>query len=225
MAETGHFATLWKQAGRAARARRRVPARRLAPRRRRRRDRGAARRGPRARDQGRAASCTTRPRPASPAAFPTCARAIDRAGHPALLHGRHDLVAGLDRLPPRRMGRRRHRRRLAEGADAAARAVVQRDQRQGARGGEDARSCRARTGTGARCSRPTRAAIFPYTPATNLLYGLPRRSTMLFAEGLDQRVRAPRPATPRRRGARCAPGGSRSCARDPAPNTARSLTR
>ncbi len=35
------------------------------------------------------------------------------------------------------MARRRHRRRIAEGADAAAGAVVQRGQRQGARGGED----------------------------------------------------------------------------------------
>ena len=38
------------------------------------------------------------------------------------------------RLPARRMGRRRHRRRLAEGPDAAAGPVVQRRQRQGARG-------------------------------------------------------------------------------------------
>ena len=61
--------------------------------------------------------------------IPDVRAAIDRAGHPALLHGRHDLLARLDRLPPRRMGRRRHRRRLAEGADAAAGPVVQRDQR------------------------------------------------------------------------------------------------
>ena len=40
--------------------------------------------------------------------------------------GRHHLVARLDRLSPRRMGRRRHGRRLAEGPDAAARHVVQR---------------------------------------------------------------------------------------------------
>ena len=44
-------------------------------------------------------------------AHPRRARsAIDRAGHPGAADGRHDLVAGVDRLPPRRMGRRRHRR-------------------------------------------------------------------------------------------------------------------
>ena len=49
-------------------------------------------------------------------------KAIDAAGHPALLHGRHDLRPRQRRLPPRRVGRRRHHQRLAEGADAAARA-------------------------------------------------------------------------------------------------------
>ena len=34
--------------------------------------------------------------------------------------GGYHLLAGLDRLPPRRMGRGRHGRRIAEGADAAA---------------------------------------------------------------------------------------------------------
>ena len=64
-------------------------------------------------------------------------KAIDAAGHPALLLRRHHLVARLDRLSPRRMGRRRHDRRRAEGTDAAARHVVQRHQRQGAGGGQD----------------------------------------------------------------------------------------
>ncbi len=64
--------------------------------------------------------------------------------------GGHHLVAGLHRLPARRVGRGRHRRRLAEGTDAAARPVVQRDLRQGARGLEDRRSCRAPTGAGTR---------------------------------------------------------------------------
>ncbi len=66
------------------------------------------------------------------------------------LHGGHHLLARLDRLPPRRMGRGRHRRRLAEGPDAAARAVVQRGVRQGARRRRSPRSCRAPTGTGKR---------------------------------------------------------------------------
>ena len=75
-------------------------------------------------------------------------KAINAAGHPALLDGRHHLVARLDRLPPRRMGRRRHRRRRAEGPDAAARHVVQCDQRQGAGGGEDLQAAPSRSGRG-----------------------------------------------------------------------------
>src|SRR5439155_546606 len=50
------------------------------------------------------------------------------------LHGRHDFLACFDRLPPRRVGRRRHRRRLAERLDVAARLVVQLRERKGAQG-------------------------------------------------------------------------------------------
>jgi alanine-glyoxylate transaminase/serine-glyoxylate transaminase/serine-pyruvate transaminase len=50
--------------------------------------------------------------------------AIDRARHPAL-HGRHDLLARLDRLSPRSLGCRRHRRRIPERADATAGARLQ----------------------------------------------------------------------------------------------------
>ena len=82
-----------------------------------------------------------------------------RRRHPALLHGRHHLVARLDRLPARRMGRRRHRRRLAEGPDAAAGPVLQLHFGQGARRLEDGDACRAPTGPGTRCWRTARAAI------------------------------------------------------------------
>ena len=51
--------------------------------------------------------------------------------------GRHDLLAGLDRLSPRRLGRRRHGGGLAEGPDAAARPLLQRGQREGGRGVEE----------------------------------------------------------------------------------------
>ena len=48
------------------------------------------------------------------------------------------------------------------------------------------RACRAATGRGTRCSPTARAATFPYTPATNLLYGLREALTMLLdEEGLD----------------------------------------
>src|SRR5467141_5088345 len=50
------------------------------------------------------------------------------------LHGRHHFVARFDRLSARRMGRRCHGGRLAEGADAAAGAVVQLHLAQGAGG-------------------------------------------------------------------------------------------
>ena len=58
--------------------------------------------------------------------IPEMRAAIDAAQASGAVHGRHDLLARLDRLPARRMGRRRHRRRLAEGADAAAGARLQR---------------------------------------------------------------------------------------------------
>src|SRR6267142_1741971 len=57
----------------------------------------------------------------------------DRRGRPSgAVHGRHDLFARVDRLPARRMGRRRHRRRLTEGPDAAAGPVIQLHLAQGA---------------------------------------------------------------------------------------------
>ena len=76
----------------------------------------------------------------------------DRCGRPSgPVHGRHDLVARLDRLPARRVGRRRHDRRRAEGTDAAARHVVQRGQRQGARGVEDLAAAEVVLGRGTTC--------------------------------------------------------------------------
>ena len=65
--------------------------------------------------------------------IPEIRAAIDAAGHDALLLVDVDLLARLDRLPPRGVGRRRHRRRLAEGPDAAGRAQLQRGQPEGAR--------------------------------------------------------------------------------------------
>ncbi len=124
-----------EKAGRANVASRRFHAGRLAPGRRPGGDRKTSARRRCARDQGgvrraqrdvdrrdephRTDSRGDRPRRASRAAA-----------------GRHDLIARLDRLSPRRMGCRRHRRRLAERPDAAAGTLVQRDQRQGARGVE-----------------------------------------------------------------------------------------
>ena len=71
---------------------------------------------------------------------------------PGAVLRRHHLLACLDRLSPRRVGRRRHRRRRAEGPDAAARHVVQRGERQGARGREELDAHRSRSGPGTTCS-------------------------------------------------------------------------
>ena len=40
---------------------------------------------------------------------------------------------------------------------------------------------------------PNATGYFPYTPATNLLYGLREALAMLQEEGLPQRLRPPRP--------------------------------
>ena len=140
-----------------------------------------------------------------------CARRSTRAGHPALLLVDTISSLGLDRLPARRMGRRRHGRRLAEGPDAAAGPVVQRDQRR------------------RRCGRRDR-------PAAAQLLGLAgdaggERDRLLSLHARDQpALRAERgdrdaarrrgwrtcspatTATPRRPAAPCAPGGWRSSA-------------
>ena len=50
---------------------------------------------------------------------------------------------------------------------------------------QDARRCRARTGTGRRSSPPTRPASGPTRRATNLLYGLREALAMLREEGLE----------------------------------------
>ena len=210
MAETGQFATLWKKLAERLRlqvefiARRLAPGRRLRPRSKQRlradgsaRDQGGLRRAQRDLDRRDDAH------PADPRR--------DRPRRPSgAADGRHDLVAGLDRLPPRRMGRRRHGRRLAEGPDAAAGTVVQRDQRQGARRVRATRSCRAPTGTGRRCSRPTRTATSRTRRRPTCCTACTRRSTMLFDRRPAAGLRAPRPP---RRGH--APRGARLGTRDP----------
>ena len=96
---------------------------------------------------------------------------------------RHDLLACLDRLSPRRVGRRRHRRRQPEGADAAAGPLLQRGQRPRARSLEDGKAPAQLLGLAADAGRQRRL-LFPYTPATNLLRGLQEALAMLDEEGL-----------------------------------------
>ena len=152
MVETGQFATLWKKMAEKHRAQAGVHHDRLAHRRRPDGDRGPT--CARTRSKEIKAVCVLHNETSTGCLSPIAEirKAIDAAGHPALLHGRHHLVARLDRLPPRRMGRRRHRRRRAEGPDAAARHVVQRGQRQGAGGEPRPPSCRSRSGPGTTCS-------------------------------------------------------------------------
>ena len=112
-------------------------------------------------------------------------QAIDAAGHPGAAAGRYHQRPRLDRLPARRMGRRCHHRRQPEGADAAARPVLQRDFSQKAlQAAEGAKTPRSYWDW-----RPMLAAneqgYFPSTPATNLLYGLDAAIDMLLEEGLD----------------------------------------
>ena len=95
-----------------------------------------ARRGPAARRQGPAikAVCVVHNETSTGCVSPIAGPQGDRRRRPSgAAHRRHHLVARLDRLPPRRMGRRRHRRRLAEGPDAAAGPLLQRREREGAR--------------------------------------------------------------------------------------------
>ena len=109
----------------------------------------------------------------------------DRRRRPSgAVHGRHHLLARLDRLPPRRMGRRRHRRRRAEGPDAAARHVVQRGERQGAGGGKNSKLTKSFWAWDDMLNM-NKIGFFPYTPATQMLHGLAEGIDMLHEEGLD----------------------------------------
>ena len=47
-------------------------------------------------------------------------------------------------------------------------------------------ACRVRTGTGTEMLKPNAIGFFPYTPSTNLLYGLREAIAMLLEEGLEQ---------------------------------------
>ena len=116
--------------GRAARPRGGLDPGRLAPRRRPRARRGGpARRPRRPRGDGRPQrDVDGRHEPGGGGPRGDRRRGLGRAAA-----RRHDLLARVDRLPPRRVGRRRHGRLLAEGADAARRARVQRGRREGAR--------------------------------------------------------------------------------------------
>ena len=82
------------------------------------------------------------------------------------------------------MGRRRHGRRLAEGPDAAAGPGFNARQQEGARGREDGEAPRAYWGW-EEIIASNANGYWPYTPATNLLYGLAEAIDLLLAEGLD----------------------------------------
>ena len=62
--------------------------------------------------------------------------------------------------------------------------VVQRGQRQGARREQERASCRASYWDWDEIIAMNRQGYFPYTPATNLLYGLHEALAMLLEEGL-----------------------------------------
>ena len=59
------------------------------------------------------------------------------------------------------------------------------------------------------------SGFFPYTPATNLLFGLREALAMLNEEGLANVFARHIGGSPRPRARRCAPGDSRSCASAP----------
>ena len=119
-------------------------------------------------------------------------KAIDTRQPSGAADGRHHLLARLDRLPPRRMGRRRHRRRRAEGPDAAARHVVQRDQRQGAGRQQDLQAAEVVLGLG-RDADHEQDRLLPLH-AGDADAARPRVSHRDAARGRPrQRVRAPRP--------------------------------
>ena len=139
-------------------------------------------------------------------------RAIDAAGHPALLMV--DTISGLASADYRHdeWGVDVARQRLAEGPDAAAGHQLQRAVAEGARGAARRPSCRKAYWAWDEIVEMNKGGYWPYTPSTNLLYGLHESLDMILGQGLDADLRAP-PALGRggaRRGAR--PGACRSSA-------------
>ena len=82
---------------------------------------------------------------------------------PRAAAGRHHLLARLDRLPPRRVGGRRDRERLAEGPDAPAGLGFNAVSEKALAASRSAR-CPRSYWTGSRSSRPTSAASGPTRP-------------------------------------------------------------
>ncbi len=151
MFETGHFATLWKPMAVKLGLKPEFIAGRLARRRRpRRRSRRGCAEDKRARDQGRVRRAQRDLHRAASRRIDEVRKAIDAAGHPALLMV--DTISSLGSIDyrARRVGRRRHRRRLAEGPDAAA--GPRRSTRSPRRRSPPPRrrSCRSRSGAGTR---------------------------------------------------------------------------
>ena len=118
--------------------------------------------------------------------LPEIRQAIDRAGHPALLLV--DAVSSLASIDLRHdewgidvtLAGSQKGLMLPPGLE------LQRDQREGAGGVDAARGCRGRTGRGSPMLAANATGFFPYTPATNLLFGLREALRMLHEEGLPQ---------------------------------------
>ena len=112
--------------------------------------------------------------------------------------------------------------RVAEGPDAAARAWASTRSREKALAAAKTAQAAALLLGLARHPRPNKDGLLPYTPATNLLYGLSEAIAMLHEEGLDNVfARHQRHAAATR--ARCARGASR-CSASSRPSIRASLT-
>ena len=99
--------------------------------------------------------------------------------------GRRDLVPGVDGFPHGRMGRRRRRRRLAEGTDAADRHGLYRGQRSAPSPPAPKPSCRASIGIGGGWSARASQAVWNGTAPVHFFYGLQEALRMIEEEGLD----------------------------------------
>ena len=135
-------------------------------------------------------------------------RAAHRRSRRAAARG-HDLVAREHRLPARRVGRRRHRRRLAEGPDAAGRPELQRDLREGAGGVEGREAAALVLGLDADRGRERGRLLAVHErdePALRAARGAPDPAARGRAR---QRVRAPRAARGGDPRGRARAGGSR----------------
>ena len=146
--------------------------------------------------------------------MPDLRKAMDRAQASGAAHRRRGVVARVDRLPPRRVGRRRHGLRIAEGPDGAAGSRLLRGLEEGAGRVEDGEAAASLLRLGRDASGRTRRVSSRTRPARTCSTASAKRSTCWKKRARRTCSRVTR-GTARRRARRSAAWGLEIVCEDP----------